>query len=72
MSAVKYGAESLVRRRLVRASDKKEPLQVRIPTSVKRAFKSQAALRGIEPNALFVEMWEYYNRAKKNTGTETD
>jgi hypothetical protein len=38
----------------------KEPLQVRIPVTVKRAFKAQAALRGIEPNQLFVEVWDFY------------
>ncbi len=40
----------------------KEPLQVRIPVSIKRAFKSAAALRGIEPNQLFVEIWDHYER----------
>ena len=38
----------------------KEPLQVRIPVAVKRRFKSHAALRGMEPNELFVVMWEQY------------
>ena len=40
----------------------KEPLQVRIPRDVKRRFKAHAALRGIEPNELFVEIWEQYER----------
>ena len=40
----------------------KEPLQVRIPAGVKRRFKAQAAMRGLEPNELFVEMWEHYDR----------
>lgn len=40
----------------------KEPLQVRIPTAVKRAFKSTAALRGMEPNELFVEVWNHYEQ----------
>lgn len=40
----------------------KEPLQVRIPGSVKRRFKAHAALRGMEPNELFVEVWEHYQR----------
>lgn len=44
--------------------EEKEPLQVRIPIRVKRAFKSLAALRGIEPNALFVEIWEHYQRTE--------
>jgi hypothetical protein len=43
----------------------KEPLQVRIPVSVKRRFKSYAALRGIEPNTLFVEIWEHYESSYK-------
>jgi hypothetical protein len=38
----------------------KEPLQVRIPVAVKRRFKSHAALRGLEPHELFVEVWERY------------
>jgi hypothetical protein len=44
----------------------KEPLQVRIPTAVKRAFKSAAALRSIEPNELFVEVWEHYEQTHPN------
>jgi hypothetical protein len=43
----------------------KAPLQVRIPVSVKRRFKSHAALRGMEPNALFVEIWEHYESSHK-------
>ena len=49
----------------------KEPLQVRIPTSIKRRFKAHAALRGLEPNALFVEIWEHYEaylRSGEGTG----
>jgi hypothetical protein len=38
----------------------KEPLQVRIPVAVKRRFKSHAALRGLDPHELFVEVWERY------------
>ena len=44
------------------ASEGKEPLQVRIPARIKRAFKTRAAMRDIEPNRLFVEMWEHYER----------
>jgi len=44
----------------------KEPLQVRIPITVKRAFKSAAALRGMEPNELFVEVWDHYERTHRN------
>lgn len=40
----------------------KEPLQIRIPIDVKRRFKAHAAMRGMEPNELFVEMWEQYER----------
>ena len=54
----------------------KEPLQVRIPVAVKRRFKSHAALRGLEPNELFVELWEQYEATlprdaagKQGTGT---
>jgi hypothetical protein len=49
----------------------KEPLQIRIPTSVKRAFKSAAALRGMEPNELFVEVWNYYEQSQHNTAQGT-
>lgn len=40
----------------------KEPLQVRLPVRVKRQFKAHAALRGCEPNQLFVEVWQHYQR----------
>jgi len=42
------------------AGDRKEPLQVRIPVDIKRRFKALAAIRGQEPNELFVELWVYY------------
>lgn len=45
-----------------RASGIKEPLQVRIPQDVKRRFKARAAMRGIDPHELFVEVWEHYER----------
>jgi len=48
------------------SSADKEPLQVRIPVAVKRAFKSAAALRGMEPNQLFVEVWDHYERTCRN------
>ncbi len=38
----------------------KEPLQIRIPAAVKRKFKAQAAMQGIEPNELFVQVWDHY------------
>ena len=40
----------------------KEPLQMRIPVPVKRRFKALAAMRGLEPNELFVEVWNHYER----------
>lgn len=58
----------------------KEPLQVRIPAPLKRKFKAHAAMRGIEPNELFVEVWQHYehsvldnqdNRESKNERTNT-
>jgi hypothetical protein len=48
----------------VSAPETKEPLQVRIPLSIKRQFKAHAAIRGLEPNELFVEVWKYYERRK--------
>lgn len=44
----------------------KAPLQVRIPTDVKRRFKAHAAMRGLEPNELFVEVWNHYERTTKH------
>ena len=46
------------------AGASKEPLQVRIPTDVKRRFKAHAAMRGIAPHKLFVEVWEHYERTR--------
>jgi hypothetical protein len=43
----------------------KEPLQVRIPVIVKRRFKAHAAMRGMEPNELFVVVWEHYEASLK-------
>jgi hypothetical protein len=54
------------RRPPLRAAGGKEPLQMRIPTTVKRRFKAHAALRGMEPNELFVEVWEQYERSHSN------
>ena len=42
----------------------KEPLQVRIPRDIKRRFKAKAAMLGVEPNELFVQMWDMYERAE--------
>jgi len=50
----------------------KEPLQVRIPPNVKRRFKAQAALRGMEPNELFVEVWSHYERTIINAHGNAD
>jgi hypothetical protein len=44
----------------------KEPLQIRIPVLVKRSFKAHAAMRGLEPNELFVEVWNHYERTAAN------
>lgn len=42
----------------------KEPLQVRIPARVKRQFKAAAAMRGLAPHELFVEVWDHYRRTR--------
>lgn len=63
MTASKHSVDS-VPKRPAAAPVGKEPLQVRIPVTIKRAFKSQAALRGLEPNELFVEVWEHYERTR--------
>lgn len=34
--------------------------------AVKRRFNSHAALRGMEPNELFVVMWEHYEAGLKS------
>ena len=62
MVAVKNNADSRAKPRAPDEPAGKEPLQVRIPINIKRAFKSQAALRGMEPNELFVEVWDHYER----------
>jgi hypothetical protein len=62
MAAITHPARSRVAATAATAASGKEPLQVRIPTPIKRAFKSRAALRGLEPNELFVEVWEHYER----------
>jgi len=49
------------------AAKPKEPLQIRLPAGIKRQFKAHAALRGLEPNELFVEVWQHYERTKIGT-----
>jgi hypothetical protein len=44
----------------------KEPLQMRVPVGIKRRFKSYAALKGVEPNELFVEIWQFYEANAKS------
>ena len=51
------------------AREVKEPLQVRIPTSVKRRFKAFAAMEGKEPHELFVEVWDFFEKAHKRPGS---
>jgi hypothetical protein len=58
------GTHDEQRTELSRTPIKKEPLQVRIPTAIKRRFKSHAALLGIEPNELFVAVWEHYEASQ--------
>lgn len=48
-------------------SGRKEPLQIRIPTAIKRRFKSHAALLGVEPNELFVTVWEQYEASQSQS-----
>lgn len=54
--------------RAVKPSTAKEPLQVRIPVDIKRNFKAQAALRGLDPNELFVEVWKHWLATKQSGG----
>jgi hypothetical protein len=66
---------SLVRASLAsrKSEADKEPLQVRIPVAVKRRFKSHAALRGMAPHQLFVEVWKRYEASlnlKNESGTK--
>ena len=51
--------------------DAREPLQVRIPTAVKRRFKAHAALRGLQPHQVFVEMWHHYVAARAKVTQES-
>jgi len=53
------------------ADNSKEPLQIRIPTAIKRRFKAHAALRGLEPNKLFVEVWDHYEATRAATNHES-
>jgi len=53
----------------VSAALEKEPLQVRIPSDVKRRFKAAAAMRGLEPHELFVEVWREYEACHKPEAT---
>lgn len=69
MVAAKHSVDSLAKSRSPVEPVGKEPLQVRIPTSIKRAFKSQAALRGMAPHELFVEVWEHYERTRRAAAT---
>ncbi len=48
----------------------KEPLQIRIPVTIKRRFKSHAALRGLDPNELFVEVWQHYEASLASQPTK--
>jgi hypothetical protein len=48
----------------------KEPLQIRIPTTVKRRFKSRAAILGKEPHELFVEIFEFYEAHHPHTAVQ--
>lgn len=63
MQAVKAPQAKAGSSRKLPGPDEKEPLQVRIPVSVKRKFKSHAALKGIEPHELFCEIWSFYEAA---------
>jgi hypothetical protein len=65
MTAVKHATDKPSSRGPGRLADK-EPLQVRIPVTVKRRFKSYAALKGIEPHELFVEVWAFYEAGLKS------
>lgn len=58
------GADNPSRKARPGSPAKKEPLQVRIPTAIKRRFKSHAALMGVEPNELFVKVWEHYESSQ--------
>lgn len=64
MAAVKHAARHV--QDAVPDMDAKEPLQIRIPVRVKRAFKAHAAMRGLEPNELFVEIWGQYESTISN------
>ncbi len=39
---------------------------MRVPVGIKRRFKSYAALKGVEPNELFVEIWQFYEANAKS------
>lgn len=72
MAATPIPSDSPARLRSQTAAGGKEPLQVRIPTAIKRRFKAHAAIRGLEPNELFVEVWNYYERTLVAATTSGD
>lgn len=47
----------------VPGKEAKEPLQIRIPVGIKRRFKAYAAMQGMEPNRLFIEVWGFFEQA---------
>jgi hypothetical protein len=51
------------------AESRKEPLRVRSPGALKRQFKAHAALRGIAPDELFVELWQRYEQTHAAAGS---
>jgi hypothetical protein len=69
MQAAKQSPAKTPPARRVPGLKDKEPLQVRIPVTIKRQFKSHAALKGIEPHELFVEMWSFYEASLKSKAT---
>ena len=52
--------------------DSEESLQVRIPTSFKRRVRAHAAMRGMEPDEHFVEVWEHYENTSRHRCPQGD
>jgi hypothetical protein len=50
----------------------KEPLQIRLPVSVKRKFTAHAVLRGLDLNEQFQEVWEHYEQTYPDLNFKED
>lgn len=72
MATTQTPTDAPIASRSTPATGGKEPLQVRIPTAVKRRFKAHAAMLGLQPNELFCEVWDHYERTRPTAAAPGD